>query len=514
MIQLKLTAGSKYIKRTEEQAIRELQRLLSRENGYILPATFIGKQTMDREIDAILLLPDAIFLLDFKNWRGQRIEVEGSNSKVRRFVDGVWKEEHNALPNYRYAAKELGGRLKKERRWLPVAPPIYAALVFTSIDLDTRPQISFAGGDPQRPQPEGAAGACRIEQLPQLIAAFRAATPTNKVHLNAMQQAKVAEVLLSEVKAAAKPRQHSIEGYLLLGEHHTDSFLDCKIYLGEGEVFKDPVWIKEYGQVLASQDQRAKREQLVLRHADVLTRFAQHKHIVEYRTFKSTDDSLYVILARRSGAFLSELLTGEPHRQTPEEELKRIPFDLAARFHILGGLLNALQYLTQQPGFKKSAYRDLRPDSIFVQYSESELIAQLFNFDCTKIPGRETRLNHLKKGKERDKMWDEYASPELLEYVDKGQSTPGAPASFKGDVRSDIYSWGIIAWELLTGELPFKKSDDKLVERRKPWPDQLAPELQLAGSILEPEAIRLIEACLVIDPARRPDLATLRRCFP
>ncbi|GHO47007.1 NERD domain-containing protein kinase family protein [Ktedonospora formicarum] len=514
MIQLKLTAGSKYIKRNEEQAIKDLQRLLSQENGYILPATFIGKQTMDREIDAILLLPDAIFLLDFKNWRGQRIEVEGSNGKVRRLIDGVWKDEHNTLPNYRYAAKELGGRLKKERNWLPVVPPVYAALVFTSIGLDSRPQVSYVGGDPQRPQPEGAAGACRLEQLPQLIAAFRAANPTKNIHLNAIQQAKVANILLSEVKVAAKSRQRSIEGYLLLNEHHNDAFLDCKIFLGEGEVFKDPVWIKEYGQVLASQDQRVKREQLILRHADVLTRFAHYKHIVEYRTVKSTDENLYVILARRSGAFLSELLSGELYRATSEEELKQIPFDLAARIHILGGLLNALEYLTQQSGFMKSAYRDLRPDSIFVQMSEAEPIAQLFNFDCTKIPGSGTRLHHLKKGKERDKMWDEYASPELIEYVEKEQSTPAAPVSFKGDVRSDIYSWGIIAWELLTGELPFKKSDDKLIDRRRPWPNELAPGLRLAESRLEPEAIRLIEACLLLDPIQRPDLATLRRYFP
>lgn len=512
MIKIKLTAGSRYIKKLEAQAIEDLQHLLSTEDGYILPVMFVGQQIISYEIDALLLLPDAIFLLDFKNWGGQRIEVEGSNGKVRRLMNGAWESAHNSLPNYGYAARELAGRLKHER-WLPAPPPIYSIMVFTGIGLANVPQVSFAGGDPNRPQPRDGASACRIEQLPQLIAAFRAASPA-KVQLNRTQLANLAEILVRKLKSPAKPHQRRIASYLLIAEHYTDPFLDCKIYQGEGESLKEQVWIKEYEQVLASPDQRAQKERLELRHADILYRFPQHQNIVTYRSVHATDFHLYIILERKPGAFLSELLSGKPLGQTTEANLQRIPFDLTARLHILGGLLNALEYLTQQPGFERSAYRDLRPDSIFVQFTDSEPVAQLFNFDCTKIPGAVTKLSHLKRGQQRSPIWDDYASPELLEYIESGRSAPGTPVSFTGDVRSDLFSWGVIAWELLTGELPFPDTQAKLAGRRQPWPSRLAPQIQISGSALSPVAIQLIEASLELVPARRPDLATLRGFFP
>lgn len=507
MLQIKLTAGSRNISTEEEQAIEKLKSLLSAEDGYIIPIAFIGNQVFNREVDATLLLPDAIFLLDFKNWDGERVEVEGINGKVRRLRNGEWVEETNSLPNYEYAARVLAKRLKREQL-LPAHPHIFSIMVFTSIRLHSSPQISFAGGDPKRPQPKDGVCACRIEQLPHVIAAFRAVAHT-RVELTQGQLAYAAKVLLGEVKPPAKPGRQRIEGYMIIAEHHVDTFLDCKIYLGEGEPIKEPVWIKEYEQVLASPEQRSKREQLVLRHADVLYRFPQHKNIVHYRTAKPTPSHLYIILSRQPGAFLRELLTLKPLGATTQADLQRIPFDLGARLHILGGLLEALEYLTQQPGFERSAYRDLRPDSIFIQCTDSTPTAQLFNFDCTKLPGAITRRDYLKAGQKRSPVWDDYASPELLEYIDSGENTPGGPLTFPGDVSSDIFSWGIIAWELLTGELPFPTTEAKLNGQH----GHLVPAVQTSGSTLSPGAIHLIEACLELVPTNRPRLATLRSYF-
>jgi serine/threonine protein kinase len=517
MIKIKLSAGSRYISSIEAKSIEDLQHILSAEDGYVIPVMFIGERAVNQEIDAILLLPDAIFLIDFKNLAGERIEVEGINGEVRRLRNGAWERENNTLSNYEYAAriisKRLSKRLKRER-WLSNHPRIYSIMVFTSIQLATKPHVSFAGRDPNNPEPKDGVGACRIEQLSQLISAFRAVAPKG-VQLKPLQQTILANVLLADVKPPDKPYQRRIEGYLVIAEHHSDTFLDCKIYMGEGEPIKEPVWIKEYEQVLApSQKQRVEKEQLVLRHADILHRFPQHKNIVDYRMGRSTDSHLYIILARKPGAFLSELLTGKPLCPTTEVDLQRIPFDLSTRLHILGGLLEALEYLTQQQGFEQSAYRDLRPDNIFVQVTDAKPIAQLFNFDCTRLPGAITKRGHLKEGLERCPTWEDYASPELLEYIETWQTTPGVPFSFTGDVSSDIFSWAIIAWELFTGELPFQNTEAKLASKRRPWPNRLGMYIRTADSNLSPETVHLIELCLAPDPINRPRLTTLRRYFP
>lgn len=267
-----------YISNVEEQAIELLRECLSTEDGYIIPVLFVGKQATNREIDVILLLPDIILLLDFKNWAGERIEVDGISGQVRRLIHNAWQTEHNPLPNYEYVARKFASRLKRER-WLPFYPYIHSAMVFTGIGLSHVPEVTFTGGDPHRPRlvKEGA-GVCSLEQLPQLIAEFRATAGVPQ-RLNASFLSKLANILIGNVKTPATPIRRRIEGYSFLAKHHTDTFLGCKIYLGEGEPIKEQVWIKEYEQVLASPERRSEREQLVLRHADVLHRFPQHKNI-------------------------------------------------------------------------------------------------------------------------------------------------------------------------------------------------------------------------------------------
>src|SRR5262249_40101892 len=163
-------------------------------------------------------------------------------------------------------------------------------------------------------------------QLPKLIASFRAANHS-KAQLTSSELSILARFLLDEVKPPTRHTPRRIEGYVIHAEHHTDMFLNCKIYLGEGDPIKEPVWIKEYEPVFASEEQRSKRERLVLRHADILHRFPQHKNIVTYRIGKSTASHICIILSRKPGAFLGELLTRKPLGTTTEADLQRIPFD-------------------------------------------------------------------------------------------------------------------------------------------------------------------------------------------
>ncbi len=512
MIKIKLSSGSKDSKPQEARAIKNLQQILAREEGYLIPIMFIGKQLINWEIDAVLLLPDIIFFIDFKDRYARRIEVEGVNGKVRLFVHGAWEEEENTLPDYERAARVMADRLKKQaRQWLPTAPRIHSILLFTRRPNTVPAQISFAGGDANRPTPKDGVGACNIEQLPLLIAAFRAASNT-RVHLTPIQLSVLADSFLSEVKPRPDLEQRIIEGYRITAEHHEDTFLNCKIYTGEGHLLKEQVWIKEYERVFTSSEERERKDRLILRHAEVLDRSLQHENIVNYRNYKITDFHLYVFLSRKPGVFLSELLYGKPFDNTTQADLQRVPFHLSVRLQILGDLLSALDYLTQQPGFEHSSYRDLRPDNIFIQFINESPVAQLFNFDCTKIPGSYTKLSNIKSGHNRFPQWDDYASPELLEYIES--TTDTRRASFNGEVSSDLFSWAIIAWEMLAGGLPFADAEDKLAGRRKPWPGHLISQLQTEEDRLPQEAVQLIEACLERTPARRPSLAILKSHFP
>ncbi|QBD82816.1 hypothetical protein EPA93_45385 [Ktedonosporobacter rubrisoli] len=512
MIKIKLSSGSKDSKPQEARAIKNLQQILAREEGYLIPIMFIGKQLINWEIDAVLLLPDIIFFIDFKDRYARRIEVDGVNGKVRLFVHGAWEDEENTLPDYERAARVMAARIKKQsRQWLPTAPRIHSILVFTRRPNTIPAQISFAGGDATRPSPKDGVGACNIEQLPQLIAAFRAASD-KRVHLTSIQLSVLADAFLSEVKPRPDLEQRIIEGYRIIAEHHVDTFLNCKIYTGEGHLLQEQVWVKEYERLFTSPKERDQKDRLMLRHAEVLDGPLQHKNIVHYRHYKITDFHLYVILSRKPGVFLSELLYGKFLGNTTEADLQRIPFNLSVRLKMLNDLLSALDYLTQQPGFEQSAYRDLRPDNIFIQITDESPVAQLFNFDCTKIPGSYTKFSNIKSGHNRFPQWDDYASPELLEYIES--TTDTRHASFNSGVSSDLFSWAIIAWEMLAGGLPFADAEDKLAGRRKPWPEQLISELRAEADWLPQEAIQLIEGCLERSPDRRPSLATVRSHFP
>jgi serine/threonine protein kinase len=511
MVKIKLSAGSKHSKPQEARAIKNLQHILSREDGHLIPILFVGKQLINWEIDAVLLLPDIIFFIDFKDWYAQRIEIDGLNGPIRIFAHGAWEERENTLLEYDYAARIMAKKLEKQSQWLPTPPRIHSVLVFTRPPNAIPAQVSFAGGNANRPTPKDGVGACNIEQLPLLITEFRAAS-NKKVRLTPVQLSVLADFFLTEIKPRPDLQQRRIEDYRIIAEHHEDKFLNCKIYLGEGYLFNEQVWIKEYEQVFTTPEERDQRDRLILRHADVLHRFPQHEHIVNYRAYKSTDFHLYVILSRKPGVFLSELLYGKPSGNTTQADLQRFTFNLQDRLQILGDLLSALDYLTQQQGFERSAYRDLRPDNIFVQLTNAFPVAQLFNFDCTKIPGSYTKFSNIKSGHNRFPLWDDYASPELLEYIDT--TSDASRASFTGDVSGDLFSWAVVAWEMLVGELPFADTEAKLANQRKPWPGHLIPQLQAEADLLSQRKIQLIEACLDRFPARRPSLATLRSHFP
>jgi serine/threonine protein kinase len=152
-----------------------------------------------------------------------------------------------------------------------------------------------------------------------------------------------------------------------------------------------------------------------------------------------------------------EWFEGKPLRQILEAE-KKIEPGRAVRIAV--AICNALDYIHAQG----VVHGDLRPENILVDATDR---IQLFDFGgAVKATARRftfTKLSQLVGT-------SEYVSPEEL----KGK---------RGDARSDIYSLGIILYEMLTGSLPFPGSEPFARVSMNPVPPreidpEISPQLQ------------------------------------
>lgn len=161
----------------------------------------------------------------------------------------------------------------------------------------------------------------------------------------------------------------------------------------------------------------------------------------------------------------------------------------------VGRMVNQLCDVLQAAHAQGIIHRDLKPANLMVQEAESprERI-KVMDFGLAKMLEAAT----LKKITDT--------------HVDGAVGTPGyiCPEQVRGeelDARSDLYSVGVLCYELLTGRLPFAKSSsmDMLLAHATELPPTFA-DLGLGDSI--PHGVEdIVQRCLAKNPDERPQSA-------
>ncbi|TEW55762.1 bifunctional protein-serine/threonine kinase/phosphatase [Psychromonas sp. RZ22] len=144
---------------------------------------------------------------------------------------------------------------------------------------------------------------------------------------------------------------------------------------------------------------------------------------------------------------ICEYVEGITLRQWMQE--KPLP-DLQIAQDIISKIVNAVRVL-QRAGM---VHRDLKPENIIIKTADDgEIEVKLIDFGTVKINGFEEIV---KEQQEEPLGALDYIAPE---YLNKGQSS----------ALSDLFSIAVIAYELLTGKLPYPNNQGQSLDRARQY---------------------------------------------
>ncbi len=200
-----------------------------------------------------------------------------------------------------------------------------------------------------------------------------------------------------------------------------------------------------------------------------------HPHIVPIHDVGEREGVAYFVMALVTGGNLASLLARSP--RPPIEETRRVLREIA----------DALEYAHQ----RGVVHRDIKPDNVLIDQDSGRVMVTDFGIARAIEAGSRLTVTGIAVGTPA------YMSPEQ------------AMGERDVDGRSDLYSLGVVAYQMLTGRLPFTGGNSMALllkqvnERPRPIGD-LRPEV--------PKAIRdAVERAMLKDPDERwPTAAAMR----
>jgi serine/threonine protein kinase len=264
-------------------------------------------------------------------------------------------------------------------------------------------------------------------------------------------------------------------GRLFLGKFRIDRVLGQgamgKAYLAEHIVLGKKVCIKILHPHLAGDENLARR---FLREARAASRL-NHPNSIQISDFGTTEDgTLFIAMEYLEGVDLRRLLR------------KEFPLSPARVVRILGQVLSALEEAHDQ----SVIHRDLKPENIMVVQSKTQKdLVKVLDFGIAKIQ---------ESGVEGGTLTVAGIVCGTPEYM--------APEQARGDPldrRVDIYAAGVILYQMLTGELPFK-AESALATVTKHLTEVPVPPRQRRPDLsIDPELERICLKAMEKDRERR-----------
>jgi len=183
----------------------------------------------------------------------------------------------------------------------------------------------------------------------------------------------------------------------------------------------------------------------------------KHPNIVRMYDFgTSKDDTYYMVMEFIDGPDLASLL----------REGRGLP--LSEALPILEGVASALDYAHN----KGLVHRDIKPSNVMLDRGTPSYRPVLMDFGIARIMGGRTRLT----GTGGMLGTFDYIAPEQIQ------------AAADVDGRADVYSLGVMTYQMLTGEVPFKRSNPGallIAHLQQPAPDPRQVMPGLPGKVAE-----------------------------